>query len=369
MYYGAALTSLRTHLKEIALRTGSVMIPALRLCMCMTLLAATISITTSGVTAAPTVLNRSQGYVDRNAPHNVWTVAAAVNGYYGLQDCAATVVGSTLYVVGGLDDDGPFVLNYNQFYNPATNVWTLEAPIPEPRGQGQGGSYGGGAAGIGGLLYYVGGSNFHSGLTGALRVYNPATNSWQIRAPLATPIVTPAVAQVRGMLYVVGGNTNTGVTNAGYVYDPALDLWASIPPMPTARSGAAAVEFDGLLFVIGGYISGNEVTNVVETYDPATQTWAERAPMPTARGGLAAGLVHNVIYAEGGYNPSLPANPPLGPPAGYKNEVYNPATDTWSTRLPLPRSRGGVCGAGLNGQMYVIGGGGLSDISTVIYTP
>jgi N-acetylneuraminic acid mutarotase len=44
--------------------------------------------------------------------------------------------------------------------------------------------------------------------------------------------------------------------------------------------------------------------STVEAYDPATDTWTTKAPMPTARQGLAAAVVNGSLYAIGGYNGS-----------------------------------------------------------------
>jgi hypothetical protein len=43
------------------------------------------------------------------------------------------------------------------------------------------------------------------------------------------------------------------------------------------------------------------------------------------------------------------------------NEVYDLATDTWSTRASMPTARSGVGLAALDGKVYVIGGEGWID--------
>ncbi len=40
--------------------------------------------------------------------------------------------------------------------------------------------------------------------------------------------------------------------------------------------------------------------NTVEAYDPTTNTWTTKAPMPTPRSHMAAGVVNDIIYVVGG---------------------------------------------------------------------
>ncbi|HEX5608121.1 MAG TPA: kelch repeat-containing protein, partial [Candidatus Binatia bacterium] len=53
--------------------------------------------------------------------------------------------------------------------------------------------------------------------------------------------------------------------------------WQSRAPMPSARTEVAAVELGGKIYVIGGYEKGG---NLIEEYDPGTDRWRGRAPLP-----------------------------------------------------------------------------------------
>ena len=64
---------------------------------------------------------------------------------------------------------------------------------------------------------------------------------------------------------------------------------------------------------------GSGYLTTVEEYDPATDTWATKAPMPTPRWNLGVATASNgKIYAIGGFNGSLLATV----------EEYDPATNT-----------------------------------------
>jgi len=78
-----------------------------------------------------------------------------------------------------------------------------------------------------------------------------------------------------------------------------------------------------------------------------TQTMSgNKASMPTARRGFGIVLIGQSIYVIGGGNGSLLST----------NEVYDIASDTWSTKAGMPTLRQYTMAATLNGIIYVIGG-------------
>jgi len=85
--------------------------------------------------------------------------------------------------------------------------------------------------------------------------------------------------------------------------------------------------------VIGGkfYVTGG--SNALEVYDPATNRWTKRAPMPRRRWLGAGAVLGGRLYVIGGFR-SAPDGSAQDIVA--TTSVYNPATDTWSTRAPFP---------------------------------
>src|ERR1700738_2686760 len=57
--------------------------------------------------------------------------------------------------------------------------------------------------------------------------------------------------------------------------------WTTKTSMPTARQRLAAGFVNATLYAVGG-IDADVALNTVEAYDPATDTWTTKAPMPTA---------------------------------------------------------------------------------------
>ena len=141
--------------------------------------------------------------------------------------------------------------------------------------------------------------------------------------------------------------------------------WETKAQMPTPRYDLAVGVVNGILYAVGGAIQPDPWTNrlaTVEAYDPTTNAWTTKAPMPTPRWGLGVGVVNGILYAVGGYDG-----------ASYSAvEAYDPATDSWTAKAPMPV---GLCWFGLavmDGLIYAVGGGTTSSeaVTTVeVYDP
>ena len=94
--------------------------------------------------------------------------------------------------------------------------------------------------------------------------------------------------------------------------------------------------------------NANRPVNTTFAYDPLTDRWATRAPMPTPRGALACVVIGNLIYAAGGASPAGDSN---------VNEAYDPASDPWRLDLaPMPTESQHLAAAELGGLLHVFGG-------------
>ena len=101
---------------------------------------------------------------------------------------------------------------------------------------------------------------------------------------------------------------------------------------------------------MGHTISGGEL-DIVEAYDPATDTWETKTPMPVARRATTCGVIDDKIYVAGGSPTSWWGS------NTNKLEVYDPATDTWDvTKEDMPKSLFGPKGAVLGDKFYLVGG-------------
>ncbi len=139
------------------------------------------------------------------------------------------------------------------------------------------------------------------------------------------------------------------------------DSWTSKTPMNQARGRLGVVAVNGKIYAIGGDsgiivgLIGQDraagtglVVNVTEEYDPTTDTWIFKEPMPTARDYFGIVVYNNKIYCIGG----MAHNETVG-----VNEVYDPATDKWETKTPMPISKGWITAHVIGDKIFVVGGG------------
>jgi len=195
--------------------------------------------------------------------------------------------------------------------------------------------------------------------------------------------------------------------NIALPYDPVAEKWpeafaqrvdyvASYSYKTLFRSGIpnmldrridheAVITEDGKIYVFGGRqrgggvdargnVTGDKlfVLDTVECYDPQIGRWEYRCPMPNKRMEFAAVLgPDGLIYAfGGGYTPHFEK----GTAALDTVDVYDPKTDSWSQRKPMPeprKSHAGVLGA--DGKIYIMGGSrehyGTTLRDVLIYDP
>ena len=244
-----------------------------------------------------------------------------------------------------------------------TNTWTPKAADPSFRTYTAAGF-------IDGKLYVADGAinGDWNNCTNTLKMYDPAPNTYSDKTSSPTPRATASYGVIGGKLYVAGGNRSNPYfpMNLLEVYDPAANNWTNLVNMPIRQRQAGSAVVDGKLYVIGGYdrcdSQSCSPTGRVQVYDPATNTWTQKAPMPTPRHSPVCAVLNGIIYCIGG-----------GDPVGYLNtvEAYNPASNTWMTSTPMPTARAGMVAGVIGGVIYVAGGANNSGAVKVLeaFTP
>ncbi|HEX6175870.1 MAG TPA: kelch repeat-containing protein [Candidatus Binatia bacterium] len=111
------------------------------------------------------------------------------------------------------------------------------------------------------------------------------------------------------------------------VYDPNADQWTTLANWPTQRNHLAANAHDGKVYVFGGRFEGgfrSKTTDAVEIFDPKTNSWSSKKSMLKPRGGVNGIFANGCFHLFGGEaNP----NHPYG--VFPDHDYYNPASDTW----------------------------------------
>jgi hypothetical protein len=100
--------------------------------------------------------------------------------------------------------------------------------------------------------------------------------------------------------------------------------------MPTPRQYLDANVVNGKIYLIGGYASGG-YTGVNEVYNPATDSWTTKTPSPYINRSSTSAVVDNKIYSIG--LRSDDPNPWLWTAFV---QIYDPVNDRWSIRADSP---------------------------------
>jgi N-acetylneuraminic acid mutarotase len=201
------------------------------------------------------------------------------------------------------------------------------------------------------------------------------SDAWYARAKMPTGRYGVSAATVQGVVYVIGGlmpgsGAPTSKVEAYHPNTTTLLAWRPRAAMPEPRGFTnGAVAIDGKIYVSGGYEMNEDSsrvrTNSLFRYDPVTNHWSTRAPMPRATAAGASVAIDGKLYVYIVYGPEASASAEL-----YR---YDPATDQWTERAEPPVVQPAAAAAGLAGKMYVIGGGfgkGPPPLSTVtVYNP
>lgn len=291
-----------------------------------------------------------------------WTLAAPAG--VARQELYPEVLDNKIYVAGGLLNPNTGYSAHFEVYDPARDVWTRLATLPEARHHIT-------LTAINGQLYGVGG--FSGGFPNwrartSMYIYDPAGNTWRHGTDLGTARAEGVAAAVDGKLYLIGGRVPARPTSSHFndhvdstlneVFDPKISKWAARAPAPTARNSAAFGVIGGKIYVVGGRQAFKNPdgslrqvnVSTLEVYDPATDRWDTRAPMPQAQGGLAATTVNGKLYVFGGEQ-WVPEQKVFA-----DSWVYDSALDNWSALPPLPTPRHGLGAAAIGNRIHVFGG-------------
>jgi hypothetical protein len=126
--------------------------------------------------------------------------------------------------------------------------------------------------------------------------------------------------------------------------------WSQKADMPTARGfiPPAASVVNDKIYIIGG-TSGPDIFDNVEVYDPSTDSWESKSPLPDPRWGHSSDVVEGKIYVMGGCLPETGD-------AANTIEVYDPSLNEWESVGNMPTGRIGFGSCVVNGKIYVMGG-------------
>jgi N-acetylneuraminic acid mutarotase len=230
--------------------------------------------------------------------------------------------------------------------------------------------------------------------------------SWRARAPLPIPRTEMAWAvEYKGRMHLVGGYAEQRVDrNYHHAYDAAADRWEELATHPRGSNHVGVVTHGDRLYAFGGFIEQNrlphdgafafdgqrwhtlrrlpEACGAIAcvalgenihliggaigsdnrrsidwhlVYDPRTDRYARRQPMPLGRDHTGVAAVNGVIHLIGGRVDTFHTNSNL-------HHTYDPRTDEWTFRTPIPTGRSGHGMVWYRNRIFVMGGEGTNRV-------
>jgi N-acetylneuraminic acid mutarotase len=269
-------------------------------------------------------------------------------GEHGVIACAGKIHAVAGYARHRVDGD------FHQVFDPKSGTWTLKAPFPLPCNHVA-------LANIGSKIYAFGGFVEQNRCPHSkCFVYDAADDKWSPIAGLLRPRGASSAIVLDGKIHLLGGRDVRSV-EWHEIYDPATDKYQILDgmrgstgtqPFVGQRDHMGVAVVDGKIHAIAGRMDSYDFnTTLHAVYDPKTDGWTFRAPLPTARSGVSAVYYRDRIVVFGGEA--------TGKVFG-TNEAYDPKTDKWEALAPMKLPRHGLHGAtvAVIGDMVHVPGGG-----------
>jgi N-acetylneuraminic acid mutarotase len=197
-------------------------------------------------------------------------------------------------------------------------------------------------------------------------------------APAATPTAWKSIPNYPQQIQdnVAGFNAGTVYSASGwnwgsrslvtnfYSFTAGATSWKQLASTPDGRDEASGGFINGLFYVTGGWNSNDDPDGNLDVYNPATNSWSTAAanPAPVAAAGTA--VLGDDLYIVGGCSGESCG-------AGSRVEAYNTQTNTWSQVASYPESVSyEACGA-IEGLLYCAGGvnGGQESADAFVFNP
>ena len=194
-------------------------------------------------------------------------------------------------------------------------------------------------------IYVCNGFSTSEAYTSDIIKYNIADDSWSTLTNQSIPKRFASAAIVEHKLYIFNGYDNTLQPNHQM---EIIDLengsitYSTQNPRP-ARAGGVAT-WDGKIYSFGGSINASEYSDYLTRFDPDTEMWTVLANMPIATE-TKGEIVDGKLYIFGGYNENT----------SNRIDVYDIATDTWSSLGTLPEGISAHATTVIGSKIWLIG--------------
>src|SRR4051794_867249 len=152
------------------------------------------------------------------------------------------------------------------------------------------------------------------------------------------PALPEAIQEIHAVIfhnriYIAGGfHRGNAASRSAYRLDSSMIRWEPVAKLPEARHHMPLAVVGDSLYAIGGLgPNGMSPSATLWLYDERTDRWMTRAQLLEPRGASAVGVIGGKIFVVGGFGP--------GPLLLDSIAVYDPGTDSWRHRAPIPTLR------------------------------
>ena len=184
-----------------------------------------------------------------------------------------------------------------------------------------------------------------------VEAYSPRTNTWRLCRPLSEGRRGAVAGVVGGRLVVAGGSAiGADALTSVEAYTPTG--WTPLPPLPHAADSATACVLNGRLYVMGGH--GCNKLQVLEMSEEHGFSWSVKADLPAYRYHAASAVVDGKLWVMGGvaYH-AEDEDEDEGDRRTASVLVYDTASDTWATGMPLAHPMQNSCAAVHDGELWL----------------
>ncbi len=162
-----------------------------------------------------------------------------------------------------------------------------------------------------------------------------------------------------GLVLVTGGVNESATLNSALLYDPVLGTFTPTGNMNTARSNHTSTLLnDGHVLITGGDLDTGLVSKTAELYDPVT--------------GQFTLLTRRMNISRSKHTANLLTDGRVLLVGGKSADIYDPATQTFTTTANSPTNRSSHASVNLNDGTVLITGGYVNKLATGdawIYNP
>jgi N-acetylneuraminic acid mutarotase len=256
----------------------------------------------------------------------------------------------------------------SHIFDPETDRWNPAAPALHSRGLGRSITLPDGR-----IVYAAGWDSQSFGVTGS-EIYDPADGTWRLTGSTGVGRYNPEMTTMEDGRLLLSGGVTTTAQALTYIFNPVNETWTSTGSLSTARYlHAQFLRPDGKILAMGGLTGSSGSTAVTlsstELYNPVSGTWSAGTPMSTARFRFSVTELGNHKYLLAGGRTSASSFSALT-----LTEIYDAATDTYSTVAPMNVGRVNHAAAILpNGKVLVTGGYNVNTSTAIdsmeIYDP